>query len=148
MVAGRRRKNVHELLAEARAGLDRVSPAELNGLMEAGGSADDGRLRVIDVRTRDDREATGVIDGSEHIELSVLEWRIDPESDASEGTAADFGDRLVIVCNEGFSSSQAAARLQEIGFDNATDLEGGMAGWIAHGLPVAAAPGVSRGAAS
>ena len=135
-MAGRRRKNVHELLAQARAGLDRVSPAELSVLMEAGGSAGGGRLRVIDVRTRDDREATGVIEGSEHIDLSVLEWRLDPESGASEGTAAGLGDSLVIVCNEGFSSSQAAARLQEIGFGNATDLEGGMTGWIDCGLPV------------
>ena len=110
--------------------------------MEADGGTGGGRLRVIDVRTRDDREATGVIEGSEHIELSVLEWRIDPESGASEGTAAGFGDRLVVVCNEGFSSSQAAARLQEIGFGNATDLKGGMAGWLAQGFPVVP-PGVS-----
>ena len=141
----RRRKTVHDLLAEARAGLDRVSPAELAVLLEAGDSPGATRLRVIDVRTRDDREATGIIEGSEHIELSVLEWRIDPDSGASAGTAAGFDDRLVIVCNQGYSSSQAAARLQEIGFGAATDLDGGMKGWIDYGLPVIPPPEADDG---
>lgn len=134
------RKTVQNLVAEARAGLDRVSSAELAELMEPPGAAEGERLRVIDIRTRDDRESMGIIDGSEHIELSVLEWRVDPDSGASEGTAANFDDRLVIVCNEGYSSSQAAARLKEIGFGNATDLDGGVAGWISHGLPVVPPP--------
>ena len=141
------RKTVHDLLAEARAGLDRVSPAELAVLLEAAASADTGRLRVIDIRTRDDREATGIIEGSEHIELSVLEWRIDGDSGFAEGTAADVDDHLVIVCNEGYSSSQAAARLQDIGFGNATDLDGGVAGWISHGLPVVPPPEAGAGTA-
>ncbi len=134
------RKTVHDLLAEARAGLDRVSPAELDVLLEAAASAGTGRLRVIDIRSRDQREAAGVIEGSEHIDPLVLEWRIDGDSGFAEGTAADFDDHLVIVCNEGYSSSLAAARLQEMGFGNATDLDGGMAGWISHGLPVVPPP--------
>ena len=141
------RKTVHDLLAEARAGLDRVSPAELAVLLEAAASADTGRVRVIDIRTRDDRKATGIIEGSEQIELSVLEWRIDGDSGFAEGTAADFDDHLVIVCNEGYSSSQAASRLQEIGFGNATDLDGGVAGWISHGLPVVPPPAAGAGTA-
>ena len=142
------RKTVQDLVAEARGGLDRVSPGELAVLMEAAAPAEGERLRIIDIRTRDDREATGIIDGSEHIDLSVLEWRMDPGSGASEGTAADFEDHLVIVCNEGYSSSQAASRLQEIGFGNATDLDGGVVGWISDGLPVVPPPAADAGAAS
>ena len=126
------RKTINQLLDEARSGLDRVAPAELAELMGAG----EPRLRVIDIRPRDDRERTGVIEGSEHIGQLVLEWRLDPDSGASEGTAADLDDHLVIVCNQGYGSSLAAAQLQELGFARATDLDGGIEGWIGHGLPV------------
>ncbi len=134
------RKTINQLLDEARSGLDRVAPAELAELM--GSRSDDGgpQLRVIDIRPRDDRERTGVIEGSEHIGQLVLEWRLDPDSGASEGTAADLDDHLVIVCNQGYSSSLAAAQLQELGFARATDLDGGIEGWIGHGLPVVAPP--------
>lgn len=130
------RKTVHELLNEARSGLERVTPAELADLMASESSAGGGRLRVIDIRPRDDRERTGVIEGSEHIGQLVLEWRLDPDSGASEGTAADFDDHLVVLCNQGYSSSLAAAQLQRLGFARATDLDGGIEGWIEHGLPV------------
>lgn len=135
-----RRKTINQLLDEARSGLERVAPAELAELMAAAESAEGGQLRVIDIRPRDDRERTGVIEGSEHIGQLVLEWRLDPDSGASEGTAADFGDHLVILCNQGYSSSLAAAQLQRLGFARATDLDGGVEGWIEHGLPVVPPP--------
>jgi len=137
------RKTVHQLLDEARSGLERVAPAELASLMAAASSAEGGRLRVIDIRPRDDRERTGVIDGSEHIGQLVLEWRLDPDSGASEGTAADLDDHLVILCNQGYSSSLAAAQLQRLGFRRATDLDGGVEGWIEAGLPVVPPPEAS-----
>ncbi|WP_419945621.1 rhodanese-like domain-containing protein [Candidatus Poriferisodalis sp.] len=131
-----RRTTVHQLLEEARAGLERVGPAELAELMSAEVLDEAPRLRVIDIRPRDDRERTGVIEGSEHIGQLVLEWRLDPDSGASEGTAADLDDHLVVLCNQGYSSSFAAAQLQRLGFARATDLNGGIEGWIEHGLPV------------
>jgi len=130
------RTTVHQLLEEARSGLERVAPAELAELMSAEDSDEAPRLRVIDIRPRDDRERTGVIEGSEHIGQLVLEWRLDPDSGASEGTAADFDDHLIVLCNQGYSSSLAAAQLQRLGFARATDLDGGIEGWIEHGLPV------------
>ena len=131
-----RRTTVHQLLAQARSELERVAPAELAALMSAEGSDEAPRLRVIDIRPRDDRERTGVIEGSEHIGQLVLEWRLDPDSGASEGTAADLDDHLVILCNQGYSSSFAAAQLQRLGFQRATDLDGGIESWIEYGLPV------------
>ncbi|MDE0321173.1 MAG: rhodanese-like domain-containing protein [Acidimicrobiaceae bacterium] len=135
-----RRTTVHQLLEEARSGLERIGPADLAELMTAASSAESGRLRVIDIRPREDRERTGVIKGSEHIGQLVLEWRLDPDSGASEGTAADLDDHLVILCNQGYSSSFAAAQLQRLGFARATDLDGGVEGWIEAGLPVVAPP--------
>lgn len=135
------RKTINQLLDEARAGLERLAPAELAELMDTGGG--EPQLRVIDIRPRDDRERTGVIEGSEHIGQLVLEWRLDPDSGASEGTAADFDDHLVILCNQGYSSSLAAAQLQRLGFRRATDLDGGVEGWIEAGLPVVPPPEAS-----
>ena len=131
-----RRKTVNDLLAEARSDLERISPRQLAELMNAAATEGAPRLRVIDIRPSDDRERTGVIAGSEHIGQLVLEWRLDPDSGASEGTAADLDDHLVVLCNQGYSSSFAAAQLQRLGFARATDLDGGIEGWIAHGLPV------------
>lgn len=139
------RTTVHQLLEEARSGLERVAPAELAELMSAEDSDEAPRLRVIDIRPRDDRERTGVIEGSEHIGQLVLEWRLDPDSGASEGTAADFDDHLVVLCNQGYSSSLAAAQLQRLGFARATDLDGGIEGWIEHGLPVVPPPAAGSG---
>ena len=139
------RTTVHQLLEEARSGLERVAPAELAELMSAEDSDEAPRLRVIDIRPRDDRERTGVIEGSEHIGQLVLEWRLDPDSGASEGTAADFDDHLIVLCNQGYSSSLAAAQLQRLGFARATDLDGGIEGWIEHGLPVVPPPAAGSG---
>jgi len=139
------RKTINQLLDEARAGLERLAPAELAELMGTGGGDGEPQLRVIDIRPRDDRERTGVIEGSEHIGQLVLEWRLDPDSGASDGTAADLDDHLVIVCNQGYSSSLAAAQLQQLGFARATDLDGGIEGWIGHGLPVAPPPDAGGG---
>lgn len=79
-----------------------------------------------------------MIPGSLHIPLSVLEWRLDPDADAAFHHAHVRGldQWLVLVCAHGFSSSLAAARLQDLGFVHATDVEGGFEAWLAAGLPV------------
>lgn len=46
------------------------------------------------------------------------------------------GARLVLMCDEGYHSSLAAATLHELGLAGATDLAGGFQAWRAAGLPV------------
>ena len=90
-----------------------------------------GGALIVDTRADDDRRREGVIPGALPVPLSVLPWRTER-----------FGspDRLlVVVCNDGYSSSLAAATLQELGFAHATDLDGGFRAWRAAGLPVAEA---------
>ncbi len=112
------------MLAEARARIVRYTPAEA-------AAADD--ILVVDLRSVDERERTGVIPGSKHVPRSVLEWRADPTSEWHDPELA--GKRLVLVCQEGYSSSLAADSLRELGVD-AGDLDGGVERWIAEGLPV------------
>lgn len=125
------RRTVHDLVADARAGLDRLAPEALALLLGT-----DPTVVVLDTRTPTDREADGVIAGSLHAPRTVLEWAVDPASGYAEALAPDA--HLVVVCNEGYSSSLAARTLQELGFADASDLVGGMQAWIAAGLPTAA----------
>ena len=131
------RTTVDELLAEARRGLRRFTPAELAAAMESGAAPrPDGPPLVIDIRDRDDRERTGMIAGSVSIPLLVLEWRCDPTSGHSHPAVQSLDQAVVTVCNEGYTSSFAAASLRRLGFSRAADLEGGVEGWAAAGLPI------------
>jgi rhodanese-related sulfurtransferase len=94
---------------------------------------------LVDVRSGDQRARGGVIPGSLHAALSVLEWRVDPASGSQQPDLAGHEGRLILICAEGYSSSLAAVRLHELGFSRATDVIGGFAAWKAEGLPVEAA---------
>ena len=114
---------VDEWLTEARARLDRVQPQDLAQEIA------DGAL-VIDTRDSADREAEGALPGSVIINRNVLEWQMSPSSPTClEGITAD--SRVIIVCNDGFSSSIAAAGLHDLGLHRATDLVGGYRAWRA-----------------
>jgi rhodanese-related sulfurtransferase len=129
------RKTIDELLAEARSRLERLEPAKALAAQREG-------ALLIDTRSNDECARTGVIPGSIHIPLSVLEWRVDPSGDAGYRNPHVTGldQRLVLVCAHGYSSSLAAARLRELGFEGATDVVGGFTAWADAGLPLQAAP--------
>jgi rhodanese-related sulfurtransferase len=125
------RTTITELLAAARARLIRLSPEEARDALREG-------ALLVDTRSVDERRRDGLIPGSLHIPLSVLEWRVDPDADPAfhNPHIHGLGQRIVLVCAHGYSSSLAAARLQELGFARATDLAGGFTAWAAAGLPV------------
>ena len=127
----RARKTIDELLAAARAGLRRAGP------LDARAALDDGAL-LIDTRTQAQRAADGVVPEAVWLERNVLEWRCDPASDARDERVGGLDRMLIVMCNEGYSSSLAAATLQVLGFARATDLDGGFQAWRAAGLPIAA----------
>ena len=120
---------MHELLAAARARLERLEPDD------AWAAAQEGAV-IVDIRSQDQREAEGVVPGSEHCPRTVLEWRVDPESGHSNPRVARLDAHLILICAEGYSSSLAAADLQDLGFARATDVVGGFEAWKAAGLPV------------
>ena len=118
---------VDEVLAKARAGFSRVTPAELAEL-----PADH---LLVDIRPLHNRVAEGEIPGAVPIERIVLEWRLDPDgSHRLPGFTADT--TVVVFCNEGYSSSFAARDLQDVGLPKATDLVGGFRAYRDAGLPV------------
>ena len=123
-----RGRSIDQLLADARSRLDRLDPAR------AVAAAADGAV-LVDIRPEAQRREHGEIPGSLIIERNVLEWRFDPRSDARLPIADSYDLRVVVVCQEGYTSSLAAAALQDLGLHRATDLAGGYAAWRAAGLP-------------
>jgi rhodanese-related sulfurtransferase len=122
-------QTIDDLLQAARARLDRLDPAA--ALEEAHRGA-----LLIDTRCAEARRERGVIPGSVHVPLSVLYWRLDPTSGYDDKALSDRDRRVILICADGYSSSLAAATLQDLGFSKATDLVGGFNGWAAAGLPV------------
>ncbi len=118
--------SIDRLLAEARAGLDRVDVWRLAAEIEAG-------ALVVDTRPVEQRLRDGALPGAVVVDRNVLEWRLDPTSPHRLPEAADPGRRIIIVCNEGFSSSLAAATLRRLGCVRATDLVDGFQGWLRAG---------------
>jgi rhodanese-related sulfurtransferase len=109
---------INAFLARARAGLDRVEPERLADEVAAGAI-------MIDIRPLEQRQRDGELPGAIIIDRNVIEWRLDPTSPDRLAIAVDAGIRYVLVCNEGYSSSLAAATLRELGLRRATDLVGG-----------------------
>jgi rhodanese-related sulfurtransferase len=126
--------SIDELLAQVRSGLRRVDLAQMAEIMANGGL-------VVDTRPVAQRLADGHIPGALIIDRNVLEWRLDPASVYRHPAVGDDYDRpVVVVCNEGYSSSLAAATLQLLGLRNATDLIGGFKAWAADGRPIESCP--------
>ncbi len=120
---------LEEMLAEARSHLARLTPNKLMTLLPHG-------ALVLDTRTPSDRSLYGCIPGSIHTPRTVLEWRVAPDAPLRRKEITGLDQLLVVVCNEGFSSSLAAVSLQRLGFVNATDLEGGVLAWRDAGFPL------------
>jgi rhodanese-related sulfurtransferase len=91
---------------------------------------------LVDTRDGELRARDGSIPGSVHIPLSVLEWRVDPTSGNQSAELAGREDKLILICHEGYSSSLAAVRLHDLGFENTTDVIGGFVAWAEADLPV------------
>jgi len=121
------RLSVHALLAQARVGLDRLTPVEAYEAVRAGAV-------LIDIRPTLSRNAEGRVPGALVIERNELEWRLDPASEASI-PQADYEMHAVLMCNEGYASSLAAAALQQLGIHRGSDVIGGFRSWRAVGLP-------------
>lgn len=86
---------------------------------------------IVDTRPIEQRSRDGELPGALVIDRNVLEWRLDPTSEFRVAEADDPDRVVVIVCNEGFASSLAAATLRTLGLANATDLDGGYQAWLA-----------------
>jgi rhodanese-related sulfurtransferase len=125
------RTTVDDLLAAARERIERIDPAGAEAAMRHGAV-------LIDIRSDSQIAADGLVPGAVVIPRNVLEWRLDPDCEhrLRNGPATDT--YVIVMCDEGYQSSLAAATLKDLGFGRAADLIGGFQAWRAAGLPVAA----------
>jgi rhodanese-related sulfurtransferase/predicted metal-dependent enzyme (double-stranded beta helix superfamily) len=129
---------VDRLLALARARLDRLQPVRAAAATERG-------ALLVDIRPAGQRAEEGAIPGALVIERNVLEWRLDPASPWRIPQVRGYDQEVVVVCSEGYTSSLAAASLQDLGLARATDLAGGFHAWAAAGLPTTLSAGERSG---
>lgn len=115
------RRTIDDVLESARRRISRLTSAEAQNAWRTGAV-------VVDIRPAAQRDAEGALPGALIIERNVLEWRFDPSSDASL-PIADHDMQVIVVCQEGYASSLAAASLQDVGIHQATDVIGGYAAW-------------------
>jgi len=123
------RTTIDQLLASARGRLVRLDPAAALAAIRAGAT-------LIDIRSETQIAHEGVVPGALVIARNVLEWRLDPASEYHDRQSPHLDDHVILMCDDGYQSSLAAATLQELGFARATDLDGGFQAWRAAGLPI------------
>jgi rhodanese-related sulfurtransferase len=125
-------RTIDEILAAARDRLVRLTPGE------AFAAASDAAV-LVDIRPASQRAVDGEVPGSWIIERNHLEWRLDPASSARLPWVTGHDHQIIVFCQEGYTSSLAAAALLDLGLSRSTDVIGGYTAWAAAGLPTAPA---------
>jgi rhodanese-related sulfurtransferase/mannose-6-phosphate isomerase-like protein (cupin superfamily) len=125
-----RASGIDQVLSKARARLRRLTPHETHRAVI------EREAILVDIRPEAQRAIEGSIAGALIVERNVLEWRLDPTSSARLSVATDHDIEVIVFCSEGYTSSLAAAALQDIGLWRATDVIGGFHAWRSSGLPV------------
>jgi rhodanese-related sulfurtransferase len=126
---------LQDLLDRSAERIERLSPAE------AAAAVAEGAL-LVDIRSDAAREQDGVVPRSLHVPRTVLEWRLEPDGEDRSPYAAGPDDRIIILCDHGYSSILAAATLADLGFSRVGDVVGGFEAWRDAGLPIRAHPTV------
>ncbi len=115
-------KSAHDLVEQARTGIQEISMSEAESAIQAADV-------LIDVREPDEfRE--GHIEGALNIPRGVLEFKL---SGAPELSARDL--RIVLYCKTSGRAALAAASLQEMGYLSVKSIAGGFDAWVAAGKP-------------
>ena len=122
-------RSADDLVEEARLSIDRVSAERAFELAAAG-------ALLIDIRPAAQRAAHGGVPGALIIERNVLEWRLDPTGDFRLPEVTDHTRKLIVLCQQGYASSLAAASLAALGYTRPADVIGGFDAWAKAGLPV------------
>lgn len=124
------KRSISELLEHARTQIARFTPRQAFEHTQRG-------ALLVDIRPRQRREQHGEVPGASCIERNVLEWRLDPSSEHRIPEVTDHDRRVIVLCQQGYASSLAAASLGALGYTQVGDVIDGFDGWRAEGLPTA-----------
>ncbi len=142
-------RTIDELLAQVRRRIDRIGPVEAADRQAAGALLVDTRpweqrsrdgdvpgAVLVDTRPVEQRQRDGEVPGAVVVDRNVLEWRLDPASPDRLAVVTGYDLEVIVLCNEGYSSSLVADTLRSLGLTSAVDVIGGFVAWAAAGLPV------------
>jgi rhodanese-related sulfurtransferase len=125
-------RTIDELLTQVRSRIDRVQPGEVAARVAAG-------ALLVDTRPVEQRERDGEVPGAVVIDRNVLEWRLDPASPHRIPEVTGYDLDVIVLCNQGYSSSLVADTLRALGLHRAVDVVGGFEAWAALGMPITCA---------
>jgi rhodanese-related sulfurtransferase len=125
----RRARSIDELLAEVRDRIDRIPPERAAARLAAG-------ALLVDTRPWEQRSRDGEVPGAVLVDRNVLEWRLDPASPYRIPEMTGYDVEVIVLCNQGYSSSLVADTLRTLGLRHAVDVIGGFEAWAALGLPI------------
>ena len=114
-------KSYEEMVAEAR---EATEQADVDTVHEAVES--EAGVTVVDVREPEEYEA-GHVPGAKLIPRGLLELKSSEE-------LPDKDARIVVHCALGGRGALAAKTLQEMGYSNVINMQGGITAWKEHGF--------------
>ncbi|MDA8716454.1 MAG: rhodanese-like domain-containing protein [Candidatus Puniceispirillaceae bacterium] len=122
-------KTVKTLVAEAKEQTNSINPANAHDRQQAGDAI------LIDIRDIRELQRDGCIEGAFHAPRGMLEFWADPDSPYHKEVFATKSE-LILFCASSWRSALAAKTLQDMGFTNIRDMEGGFTAWKTASLPI------------
>lgn len=122
-------KSAADLVKEARAQVENLTPLQVKSEMEKGG------VTIIDIRELDELIKDGIIPGSIHAPRGMLEFYADAKMPYYKAVFKKDA-RIILQCASGGRSALAALVLKQMGYTQVAHLDGGLKAWNNAGLPV------------
>jgi rhodanese-related sulfurtransferase len=113
-------KSKQEISSEAKAKAPHISSQQLSGYLSG-----EENFVLLDIRTEAEYLA-GHIQGAQWFPRGKLEYYI-------QDLIEDPDSRIVLYCRTGGRSALATLTLQDMGYTNVVDLDGGFKEWVAEG---------------
>lgn len=122
-------KSATELVKEAKAQIENLTPLQVRDEME------NGNATIIDIREPDELKQNGAIPGSINAPRGMLEFYADASLPYHKPEFKK-DSRIILQCASGGRSALAAVTLKQMGYANVAHLDGGFKAWKEAGLPV------------
>ena len=124
-------KSFIDLLSEANSEIKTISADELKLI------SNDPQTQIIDVQSKDVIENSGMIPNAIHANRGFLEFYADQREDNPFRKQEINNEKKIIVyCGAGGQGALATKTLQDMGFKDVSNLEGGSEAWVKAGYPL------------
>ena len=120
---------VKTLVSKAKEQIETLLQEDAEAQVEA------GNAQFIDIRDIRELKRDGRIPGALHAPRGMLEFWLDP---ASPYHKPEFimDKKLILFCASAWRSALAVKTLQDMGFENIAEMEGGFGEWKKRGAPI------------